>query len=315
MFINWPAQRRRPTTAQEALGRFDITVPSQSSGRSTGVRRHRPGARRRRRRCKGRSSWTSRRPRSPHTRSMPSSRSSERRGATGPASSTSRTGSTRSSAGGSDDRASRRRLPGNRQREGHRSLRTRANDRRRRHVGSQPGRRLRPQLDGGEPIRLAGVHNEQVALRVRNLVAQRLEGIDFDSSSGEIVGRRRPHRVWARGAGRGTRRRASEPRRPREHRRPAEVRPDTAPSKGLGRGARATEPGVGAAILEFTMRENISLPSLDRDSSLGFSAGRPRRATSQHWIEAPRHPSPRPRAALRAAERRKPAEGRLRQVA
>ena len=142
------------------------------------------------------------------------------------------------------------------------------------------------ELDGGEPIRLPSAHTEQVALRVRNLVAQRLEGIDFDLKLGEIVGV-----AGLTGSGREELAGALVGERPSHvdlENIDGKRRSDPTPRQAKDLGVVLVLPNraSGAAILEFTMRENISLPSLSRDSSLGFISRSAEYVHSKHWIEA-----------------------------
>jgi ribose transport system ATP-binding protein len=122
------------------------------------------------------------------------------------------------------------------------------------------------------------------ALTVRGLTAQWLEGVDFDVGVGEVVG-------VAGLSGSGREELAGALVGERASRVTLEVadgrrRVDPSPRQAKGLGVVLVLPNraAGAAIMEFTMRENISLPSLDRDSTRGFID---RGVESQHaarWI-------------------------------
>ena len=146
-------------------------------------------------------------------------------------------------------------------------------------------------------------------------MAQRLEGIDFDLKLGEIVGV-----AGLTGSGREELAGALVGERPSHvdlENIDGKRRSDPTPRQAKDLGVVLVLPNraSGAAILEFTMRENISLPSLARDSSLGFISRSAEYVHSKHWIEALDIRPSRPGADLCAAERRQPAEGRVCKVA
>jgi ribose transport system ATP-binding protein len=127
-------------------------------------------------------------------------------------------------------------------------------------------------------------HEPRSALRARGLSAQLLEGVDFDVDVGEILGfaglsgsgreelagalvGEGPSRVELENA-QGTKERNPTPRQ----------------AKDLGVVLVLPNRAAGAAIMEFTMRENISLPSLARDSRRGVLNKTVEEAHATRWI-------------------------------
>ncbi len=127
-------------------------------------------------------------------------------------------------------------------------------------------------------------HEHRPALRVRALSAQLLQGVDFDVEVGEVLGfaglsgsgreelagalvGEKASRVELENA-RGTRRKNPTPRQ----------------AKDLGVVLVLPNRAAGAAIMEFTMRENISLPSLARDSRHGVLNRSTEEEHATRWI-------------------------------
>jgi ribose transport system ATP-binding protein len=142
------------------------------------------------------------------------------------------------------------------------------------------------ELESREVIRLQSLQQEQVALRVRNLVAQRLEGVDFDLKLGEILGV-----AGLTGSGREELAGALVGERPSHvqlENLDGKRRSDPTPRQAKDLGVVLVLPNraAGAAIAEFTMRENISLPSQSRDSSFGFISRSSENLHSKRWIDA-----------------------------
>lgn len=141
-------------------------------------------------------------------------------------------------------------------------------------------------LEDREAIRLQSLRQETVALRVRNLVAQRLEGVDFDLKLGEILGV-----AGLTGSGREELAGALVGERP-SHVQLENIdgkrRSDPTPRQAKDLGVVLVLPNraAGAAIAEFTMRENISLPSQSRDSSFGFINRSSENLHARRWIDA-----------------------------
>ena len=122
------------------------------------------------------------------------------------------------------------------------------------------------------------------ALRVRGLTAQRLDRVDFDVARGEVLG-------VAGLSGSGREELAGALVGERASLVSLEVadgrtRRDPSPRQARSLGVVLVLPNraAGAAIMEFTMRENISLPSLDRDSKRGFIDRDAEAAHVSRWI-------------------------------
>ncbi|HEV3327847.1 MAG TPA: sugar ABC transporter ATP-binding protein, partial [Acidimicrobiales bacterium] len=122
------------------------------------------------------------------------------------------------------------------------------------------------------------------ALRVRGLTAQRLDGVDFDVARGEVLG-------VAGLSGSGREELAGALVGERASLVTLQVadgraRRDPSPRQARNLGVVLVLPNrvAGAAIMEFTMRENISLPSLDRDSKRGFIDRSAEAAHVSRWI-------------------------------
>jgi|GEM_PF-17799 len=151
------------------------------------------------------------------------------------------------------------------------------------HDGHDPGPSLL-----ATPSRATGdiaAHEQRPALRVRALSAQLLQDVDFDAGVGEVLGfaglsgsgreeiagalvGERTSRVELENA-QGARRRNPTPRQ----------------AKDLGVVLVLPNRAAGAAIMEFTMRENISLPSLARDSRYGVLNTSAEESHASRWIE------------------------------
>jgi ribose transport system ATP-binding protein len=128
--------------------------------------------------------------------------------------------------------------------------------------------------------------SERPALRVKDLVAQRLDGVSFDVKFGEIVGV-----AGLTGSGReelagalvGERVARVEIENVDGRRR---SNPNPRQAKELGVVLVLPNRSAGAAVAEFSVQENISLPSLSRDATFGMISHSAEVAHSSKWIEA-----------------------------
>jgi ribose transport system ATP-binding protein len=132
------------------------------------------------------------------------------------------------------------------------------------------------------PTAVAG--EQPPALRVRGLTAHRLDGVDFDVALGEVVGV-----AGLSGSGREELAGAIVGERPSrvdleiaDGRRKSD--PSPRQSRDLGVVLVLPNRAAGAAIMEFTMRENISLPSLGQDSTRGFLNRAAEASHVSRWI-------------------------------
>jgi ribose transport system ATP-binding protein len=126
----------------------------------------------------------------------------------------------------------------------------------------------------------------QVALRVSGLVAQRLDNVNFEVNVGEIVGV-----AGLTGSGR------EELAGALVGERPCHVElenvdgrrcSDPTPRQAMKLGIVLVLPNraAGAAISDFSVRENMTLPSLSRYSSFGFVSPKGEDGDSERWIDA-----------------------------
>jgi len=125
----------------------------------------------------------------------------------------------------------------------------------------------------------------QIALKVRHLVAQRIDDISFDVGYGEVVGV-----AGLTGSGREELAEALVGERVGqvtleniEGRRRSEPSPRQA--KDLGVVLVLPNRSSGAAIADFSIEENISLPSLSRDSTWGIISRNDEKRHTRHWID------------------------------
>lgn len=128
--------------------------------------------------------------------------------------------------------------------------------------------------------------HSKVALRVKGLSAQRLDGVDLEVKVGEVVGV-----AGLTGSGREELAGALVGERPSvvelenvDGRRCSNPTPRKA--KALGVVLVLPNRAPGAAASEFTVRENISLPSLSRYSSFGLLGSSGEERDSARWIDA-----------------------------
>lgn len=128
--------------------------------------------------------------------------------------------------------------------------------------------------------------DKRVALKVRGLSTQRLKGIDFDVGVGEVVGV-----AGLTGSGREELAEAMVG----EHSSHVQVEnvdghrvtdPTPRQAKKLGIVLVLPNRAAGAATAQFTVQENISLPSLPRYASLGLLRGPGEAVDARRWINA-----------------------------